>query len=195
MRRMACRKNLPTARLTPVTSTAEAVKNCDKQNGVAAIAADLAGQLYQVPIIEKGIQDRLNNMTRFLVVARNSLPMSNQVSYRTSLVVSLSDKVGALQSHFHLFRLGGSTFARLSLAQAEKKSWDYFFFIDFLGHSEDQKVKDALMELKENCSFNKILGSYPENSQIKSFRKNKTERSCSSFACFKTSSSIKDLNS
>ena len=158
------RKNLPTARLTPVTSTAEAVKNCDKQNGVAAIAADLAGQLYQVPIIEKGIQDRLNNMTRFLVVARNSLLMSNQVSYRTSLVVSLSDKVGALQSALSPFSSRGINLCKIESRPSRKKSWDYFFFIDFLGHSEDQKVKDALMELKENCSFNKILGSYPENS-------------------------------
>ena len=110
-------------------------------------------------------------MTRFLVVARNSLPMSNQVSYRTSLVVSLSDKVGALQSALSPFSSRGINLCKIESRPSRKKSWDYFFFIDFLGHSEDQKVKDALMELKENCSFNKILGSYRKTLQIKSFRK------------------------
>ena len=157
------RKNFPNVKLSPVTSTAEAVKNCSKKNGIAAIAGELAGQIHQVPMLKQGIQDKRNNVTRFLVVARNALPKSNEVSYRTSLVVSLSDKVGALQSALNPFSSRGINLCKIESRPSRKKSWDYFFFIDFIGHSGDPEVNDALQELKQNCSFHKILGSYPEN--------------------------------
>ena len=89
---------LPDARLVPVSSTAEAAKECTTGQGIAAIAGELAGSLYEVPMIEEGIQDRSDNVTRFLVVARQSLPMRESMTYRTSLVLSLNDEVGALQN-------------------------------------------------------------------------------------------------
>tara|TARA_A200000113_G_scaffold222529_1_gene236281 strand:- start:143 stop:1225 length:1083 start_codon:yes stop_codon:yes gene_type:complete len=157
------RKNFPNVKLSPVTSTAEAVKNCSEKNGIAAIAGELAGQIHQVPMLKQGIQDKRNNVTRFLVVARNALPKSNEVSYRTSLVVSLSDEVGALQSALTPFSSRGINLCKIESRPSRKKSWDYFFFIDFIGHSGDPEANDALQELKQNCSFHKILGSYPEN--------------------------------
>ncbi len=157
------RENFPNVKLSPVTSTAEAVKNCSEKNGIAAIAGELAGQIHQVPMLKQGIQDKRNNVTRFLVVARNALPKSNEVSYRTSLVVSLSDEVGALQSALTPFSSRGINLCKIESRPSRKKSWDYFFFIDFIGHSGDPEANDALQELKQNCSFHKILGSYPEN--------------------------------
>ena len=65
---------MPNAQLVPVTSTAEAVKNLKPDSNTAAIAGKLAGRIYGVSSQADGIQDRKNNVTRFLVVARNSLP-------------------------------------------------------------------------------------------------------------------------
>jgi chorismate mutase/prephenate dehydratase len=43
----------------------------------------------------------------------------------------------------------------------KKKAWEYIFFVDLLGHISDKNVREALDELKENCMFLKVMGSYP----------------------------------
>ena len=98
------RRNLPQARLIPVSSTAEAVLECKTRKTSGAIAGKLAGGINEVPMQAEGIQDRKNNTTRFLVVARRSLPKRENVVYRTSLVLSLSDQVGPSKMHLSLFR-------------------------------------------------------------------------------------------
>ena len=42
------------------------------------------------------------------------------------------------------------------------KAWEYIFFLDMVGHVEDQKIAAALEELKAHCQFLKVLGSYPK---------------------------------
>ena len=44
---------------------------------------------------------------------------------------------------------------------SKKKAWEYYFFVDILGHCEDALVKKALAELAKHTMFVKILGSYP----------------------------------
>ena len=156
------RHHLPDAQLVPVTSTAEAVKDCQSIQGIAAIAGKLSGSIYDVPMIEGGIQDRSDNVTRFLVVARHPLPMRQEVRYRTSLVMSLKDEVGALQSALKPFSERGLNLCKIESRPSKKKSWDYFFFVDFIGHPEEPVVTEAIEELKQACAFFRLLGSYPE---------------------------------
>jgi len=156
------RAKLPDVRLMPVTSTAEAVRECKIQKGVAAIAGELAGQIYEVPMIESGIQDRSDNVTRFLVVAKQALPLRNGISYRTSLVLSLNDEVGALQNALKPFSERGINLCKIESRPSKRKSWDYFFFVDFIGHPDEEIVGDALKELGNACAFSRLLGSYPE---------------------------------
>ena len=158
------RRNLPNAKLSPLTSTAEAVVDCTKGRGIAAIAGKLAGSIYEVPLLVEGIQDRKNNVTRFLVVARNSLPKAENIPYRTSVVLSLSDEVGALQAVLAPFSSRAINLCKIESRPNRKKSWEYFFFIDFLGHQDDPIVKEALEEIIRNCPFSRVIGSYPENS-------------------------------
>ena len=156
------RVNLPKAQLIPVSSTAEAVLHCRKKNGVSAIAGELAGRIYDVPLLESGIQDRADNVTRFLVVARKSLPRREGTTYRTSLVMSLNDESGALQNALRPFSERGINLCKIESRPSKRKSWDYFFFIDFIGHPQEQKVSDAISELGKVCAFSRLLGSYPE---------------------------------
>ena len=156
------RNHLPHAQLVPVSSTAEAVKSCELEKGVAAIAGEISGAIYDVPMIEAGIQDRSDNVTRFLVVARQALPMRDGVNYRTSLVMSLQDQVGALHSALRPFSERGINLCKIESRPSKKKSWDYFFFVDFMGHPEDKEVSEAIDELKKACAFFRLLGSYPE---------------------------------
>ena len=156
------RRNLPNAHLVPVASTAEAVRECASGEGRAAIAGKLAGEAHGVPLLESGIQDRKDNVTRFLVVNKQASSRRDGVNYRTSLVLSLPDQVGALQSSLNPFSSRGINLCKIESRPSRRKTWDYFFFVDFLGHSEDDGIRDALKELEEACPYHRILGSYPE---------------------------------
>ena len=156
------RRNLPNARLIPVTSTAEAVRESAEGEGIAAIAGKLAGEAHGVPMLDSGIQDRKDNVTRFLVVSRNPSGKRDGVSYRTSLVLSLPDQVGALQSSLNPFSSRGINLCKIESRPSKRKTWDYFFFVDFLGHAEDEDIREALNEVSDACPYHRILGSYPE---------------------------------
>jgi chorismate mutase/prephenate dehydratase len=156
------RVNLPNAKQIPVSSTAESVLQCKAGAGVAAIAGELAGRIYQVPLLAEGIQDRSDNVTRFLVVAQHALPRKEGVTYRTSLVMSLADRVGALEEVLKEFSQRGINLCKIESRPSKKKSWDYFFFVDFIGHSEDEGIRQVMQNLTKLCPFIRSLGSYPE---------------------------------
>ncbi len=156
------RVNLPNAKQIPVSSTAESVLQCKAEEGVAAIAGELAGRIYQVPLLAEGIQDRSDNVTRFLVVAQHALPRKEGVTYRTSLVMSLADRVGALEEVLKEFSQRGINLCKIESRPSKKKSWDYFFFVDFIGHSEDEGIRQVMQNLTKLCPFIRSLGSYPE---------------------------------
>ena len=157
------RMNLPYAQQTPVSSTAESVLQCKSDEGVAAIAGELAGRIYEVPLLAEGIQDRSDNVTRFLIVAQNSLPKKDSVIYRTSLVMSLADRVGALEEVLKEFSHREINLCKIESRPSKKKSWDYFFFVDFIGHSEDEEINQVIQKLSNSCPYLRILGSYPES--------------------------------
>ncbi len=157
------RSNLPNAKLVDCSSTTHAVQVAMERDGAAAIASSLAGELYGVPILQKGIQDHAENITRFLIIARNSGPIGNgEVPQRTSIVFSLKDRTGALQSALEPFSKRGVNLCKIESRPSRRKAWDYFFFIDCIGHFEEDPVREAITELEAMCSFAKWLGSYPD---------------------------------
>ena len=155
------RKHLPKAELVDVVSTAEAVCSAKNKPGIAAIASELSGQFYQVPIQARGIQDMDDNVTRFLVVGKTRARPLGGGKDKTSLILSLKDEPGSLEKTLRPFASRGINLSKIESRPSRKKAWDYLFFIDFVGHHDDPKVQDALAELEANCAFVKWLGSYP----------------------------------
>ncbi|MEL0119031.1 MAG: prephenate dehydratase [Opitutae bacterium] len=162
-----CRKwlrtNLPNATIVECSSTARAVEIARDKPRIAAIASSLAGELYDVPVIQRNIQDRAENITRFLVIARASGPAGNgDVPQRTSIVFSLKDRIGALQSALEPFSKRDVNLCKIESRPSRRKPWDYYFFIDCLGHFDDSLVQQSFAELESMCSVAKWLGSYPD---------------------------------
>lgn len=153
--------HLPHAELCDDSSTAAAVRRVKEEPGAAAIAGSLAGPMYDVPEVAANIQDKADNITRFLVVGKEvSGPVENGES-KTSLVVSIRDEVGALQKTIDPFSTRGINLCKIESRPSRRKPWDYYFFIDIIGHYEDEPVREAVRELEGRCPFIKWLGSYP----------------------------------
>lgn len=160
------RSHLSNALLVDVVSTAEAVRYAKRHLSVAAVASELSAKHYGVNVQVRDIQDRNDNVTRFLVVGTTrATPLGNGHD-KTSLMISLQDTCGALERVLHSFASRGINLSKIESRPSRKKAWDYFFFIDLIGHYEDPPVQAALNELKTYCSFVKWLGSYPNENGI-----------------------------
>lgn len=154
------RKHLPNAEIVDVVSTAEAVRTAKATEGVAAVASALSAQRYDVKIQARGIQDRDDNVTRFLVVGKTRAKPLGEGRDKTSLVISLRDEVGALEKTLQAFARRGINLCKIESRPSRKKAWDYYFFIDLVGHYQDDVVQAALEDLKGHCPLVKWLGSY-----------------------------------
>lgn len=151
--------HLPRVEIIETSSNARSAEFAAKEKNTAAIAGLLAAEKYGLPVLEYDIQDNAANATRFLVLGRQcSPPTAND---RTSLMVSIMDKVGALHRALDAFRRYRINLTRIESRPSKRKAWAYFFFIDCDGHMQDAKVTKAIRLLEEQCSFVKVLGSYP----------------------------------
>lgn len=154
-------RHLPNAQLQAVASTTEAVKQAHTLPAAAAIASALAAELYDLPIIKKSIQDRMPNVTRFLVIAKKSAPPSHNGEDKTSILISIQDEVGALHNALIPFHTRNINLTKIESRPSRRKMWDYHFFIDFIGHYETPPIQALMVDLKQVCPQVKWLGSYP----------------------------------
>ena len=151
--------NFTNVELIGVPSTTKAAQIAAKEKGAACIASHLAAKVYDMKIIKKDIEDLAHNITRFLVIANNDVPPTGKD--QTSILFSIKDRVGALHDMLIPFTKNGINLTKIESRPSKKCAWDYYFFVDFEGHKEDEKVKKALIQLEELCKYLKILGSYP----------------------------------
>jgi len=151
--------NYPNIERVAVSSNAEAAKRVQGEWNSAAIAGDMACELYSLEKMWEKIEDRPDNSTRFLIIGREPVPRSGDD--RTSIVVSVHNKPGALHDLLEPFRRFNVDMTRLESRPSRNSKWSYVFFIDLVGHIEDQPVADVLEELSTSVAELKILGSYP----------------------------------
>ena len=159
------RRNLPHATLVDVSSTSAASQTAMERPEVASVASSLCAELYGLNIIERGIQDKAGNVTRFLVVGKTQAQPLGEGRDKTSLVISLNDETGALEKALQPLAVRGINLSKIESRPSRKKAWDYYFFIDLVGHYQDAKVQEAIAELKQHCPLVKWLGSYPNDPQ------------------------------
>ena len=153
------KKNIPLAKLIPVSSNAEAAKMASTEAGSAAIAGVEAAVVYGVPIIHKKIEDRANNSTRFLVISKQSNASSGYD--KTSLLISAKNEPGSLFNLLKPLAEHGLDMTRIESRPSQGGNWEYLFFLDINGHAEDEKVALALNKLEAQADLLRILGSYP----------------------------------
>ena len=151
--------NLPQVEIIETSSNARSAEYAAKHKHSAAIAGSLAAERYHLRVLEADIQDKSSNVTRFLVLGRQCSPPTGKD--RTSLMFSIMDRVGALYDSLAPFRRYKLNMTKIESRPSKRKAWEYFFFVDCDGHREDRRVSQAIKLLQEQCSFVKVLGSYP----------------------------------
>lgn len=152
--------HLPHARLTAVASNAEAARLASMNQETAAIAGMAAAEVYKLPVIEKNIEDEPNNTTRFIVIGQQTSTSTGKD--KTSLVISTGNQPGALYRVLEPFARFGIGMVNIESRPSRQGLWEYVFFIDIEGHSDDPNVAEALGILNGNANMLKLLGSYPK---------------------------------
>ncbi|MDG1694517.1 MAG: prephenate dehydratase [Porticoccaceae bacterium] len=151
--------NFPAIERVAVSSNAEAAKRVQGEWNSAAIAGDMACELYSLDKLHQKIEDNPDNSTRFLIIGREEVPKSG--IDRTSLVVSVRNKPGALHDLLEPFQRHNVDMTRLESRPSRSSKWTYVFFIDLEGHIDDPAVANVLEELNSQVVELKVLGSYP----------------------------------
>lgn len=159
-----CRKYLndrfPGVEVFPVNSTAEAARMISEQDGtIAAIGSTRAAEYYKLHVLEQDVHDCKENRTRFIMVSKQD--DSQPQKAKTSLVISITDRAGGLYEILKEFALANINLTKIESRPAKKNLGDYFFFIDFIGHSQDPDVKKCLEAIQDMAASFRILGSYP----------------------------------
>jgi len=153
--------NFPKVEQIPVSSTAKAAEMAKNEPGAAAMGGTLSGKIHGLTILDEAVQDSATNTTRFLVIGEKTCPCTGDD--RTSLMFSVRDRPGSLYDALTPFYEMGINMAKIESRPSKRKDWEYFFFVDLLGHCEDEKIVQALERLGEHCSMLKVLGSYPNS--------------------------------
>jgi len=145
----------------PTYDTAGSVKIVKDMNDVnsASIASYDAGKLYEVPIIQQGIENNPNNFTRFLIFSKEN--SSESTNDKTSIIFSVKHEPGALYQILKEFNDNGINLTKIESRPNKNTNWEYNFFVDLIGHFSNSKIDSVLKKVSENTLFLKVLGSYP----------------------------------
>lgn len=157
-------QNLPGVEQVEVSSTTRAAILATEEQGAAAIGSKMSVEVYGLKIVEPSIQDHANNTTRFLVIGRRQSPPTG--NDKTSIMFSVKDRTGALFSALEPFHAEGLSLTKIESRPSKKKPWEYIFFVDVQGHSQDEAMQRALNQLDTHCIAIKVLGSYPNTDTV-----------------------------
>ena len=168
------RGELGAARALPASSSAEAVRTvaAERRRGLAAIGTPLAASIYGATVLREEVQDRRDNETRFVWLARAGIaaPAPLRETAGGSLKTSLAfwgqgaDSPGWLVRCLDEFGRRGINLTRIESRPLRERLGTYMFFADLSGHLQDPAVAEALSEVRSLCADVRVLGSYREAS-------------------------------
>ncbi|XP_015582757.2 arogenate dehydratase 2 [Ricinus communis] len=165
-----------------VDDTAGAAKHValHKLKDTGAVASSAAAKIYGLDILAEDIQDDSDNVTRFLMLAREPIIPGTDRPFKTSIVFSLEEGPGVLFKALAVFALRQINLTKIESRPLRKqplrasddnnngfpKYFDYLFYVDFEASMAEQRAQNALKHLKEFATFLRVLGSYPVDTSM-----------------------------
>lgn len=153
-------ENFPDSLIEEATlSTSAAVRSLViEEPAVAAIGSVDCAEMYDVPVIDKNINDEVNNQTRFILLGKF---MSPQAGYdKTSITFSTENRAGALNKILTILEEYDINMSYIDSRPSKKELGEYVFYIDFAGHILDEKVQMAFEKIKPLVKMFYVIGSY-----------------------------------
>jgi len=151
--------HLPMVERFTVNSNAEAARRAAEEPCTAAIAGQMAAEIYQLPVLAPRIESDVKNTTRFVVLGHQEVPPTGKD--KTSLLLASTNRPGSLYQLIKPFSDNAVSMTRIESRPSRQARWEYVFFVDVEGHLQDSVVTNALKTLQSHASLVKYLGSYP----------------------------------
>jgi prephenate dehydratase len=140
-----------------------------RDRAVGAVAGQRAADRYELVVLAHDIQDRSDNQTRFLIVARPGavVPVNASGEAKTALLLETQNTPGSLVAALLPFALRGVNLASLQ-SRPGKDPWTYRFFLEMEGAAQDASVAQAIEEVSRSAVTLRVLGSFPKWGSISS---------------------------
>jgi prephenate dehydratase len=163
-----CVKNCKSLELEqhPFYDTAGAAKYIseNKSSHVAAIASSIAANIYNLTIAKVNFEDEIFNSTRFFIIQKSTTNIPSyfegEGAYKTSIIFRTSHTPNALGKVLSCLADNDINLTKIESRPSRKVAWEYVFFVDFMGHKDDQHIRLALSLIKFNLNFLRVIGSY-----------------------------------
>jgi chorismate mutase/prephenate dehydratase len=126
-----------------------------------AIASADAGEMYGLKVLRDDIADQAENWTRFVVISGLEIELDPRIPAKTSLVFTTPHREGALAHCLQLLAEHGVNLSKLESRPVPRRPWEYLFYVDIEGSVESDAVALAIAELRRECPYLRVLGSYP----------------------------------
>jgi prephenate dehydratase len=153
--------HLPSAELRPANSNAEAAQQVADGHVDAAVSSPLAGIKRGLSTLADGVVDEANARTRFVLVGPPGQPPARSGADRTSVVLRIDSAPSTLVSALTEFGIRGIDLTRIESRPTRIELGTYVFFVDCVGHIDDDAVAEALKALHRRCTDVRFLGSWP----------------------------------
>lgn len=157
-------KHYPEAELIPMASSSAAVRHAADESNAAAIGSQLAGEIYGVKPLFDHIEDKPNNVTRFLIIAKEEAQPSKDD--KTTIMFVTAHKPGALVDVLGVFRDADINLSHIDKRPSGRTNWEYTFFIDCDAHLSNSNMACAITDARTHCVSLTVLGSYPKAQRI-----------------------------
>jgi chorismate mutase / prephenate dehydratase len=159
-------ENYPHWKIIYCDSTSSAMETVAKLNqpNVAAMGNKDGGELYGLQVLEHNFANQKENITRFIVLARQPIEVSDQIPAKTTILMKTGQQAGALVDALSVLRNHNIVMTKLESRPIHGTPWEEMFYIDLQGNIHSYEMQTALKELASMTLYTKVLGCYPSDS-------------------------------
>ncbi|MBI0103700.1 bifunctional chorismate mutase/prephenate dehydratase [Gilliamella sp. W8145] len=159
-------ENYPHWKIVYCDSTSSAMETVAKLNqpNIAAMGNKDGGELYGLQVLEHNFANQKENITRFIVLARDPIEVSEQIPAKTTILMKTGQQAGALVDALSVLRNHNIVMTKLESRPIHGTPWEEMFYIDLQGNVHDYEMQVALKELAAITLYTKVLGCYPSDS-------------------------------
>ncbi|CNL39717.1 bifunctional chorismate mutase/prephenate dehydratase [Yersinia enterocolitica] len=149
-------------------STAAAMEKVAQMKSpkAAALGSEAGGALYNLQVLEHNLANQQQNITRFIVLARKAIDVSDQIPAKTTLIMATGQQSGALVEALLVLRDQGIIMTKLESRPINGNPWEEMFYIDVQANLRSDAMQKALANLTPITRSLKVLGCYPSENVV-----------------------------